>query len=77
MSDPLSSEKFAQFEHKLNDIHRALVGDPQLGHKGIVDRLANVETHVERHNRKLLVWGGTVAGGLAVLEFFKARLFGG
>lgn len=42
-------------------VERALVGEPTLGNRGLVHRVDTVEEKVEKHDRKLLVWGSLVA----------------
>lgn len=42
-------------------VERALVGEPTLGNRGLVHRVDAVEEKVEKHDRKLLVWGSLVA----------------
>lgn len=70
------SARMDKFERKLDEVHIALVGNPQLGHRGLVDRITTVERHVANHNSKFLTWGGIVIGVMAALEFLKTKLFG-
>ena len=64
------------FERKLDEVHMALVGNPQLGHRGLVDRVATVERHVASHNAKFLTWGGILIGVMTAFEFLETKLFG-
>ena len=60
-------------QSRVDEVHTALVGNPTLGHRGLVERVDAVEKTAERHDRKLLVWGailtaaGSVVGVVAQL----------
>lgn len=70
------SARMDSFERKLDEVHMALVGNPQLGHRGLVDRIATVERHVAAHNSKFLTWGGIMIGVMAAYEFLKTKFLG-
>jgi hypothetical protein len=46
-------------------VEKALIGDPEMGHKGIVNRLAEVEEYIEK-DKDLKK---KVTGGVIVLSF--------
>jgi len=69
-------------DEMLRDIKRALVGDPALGHQGLVSRqaqteeaLVQVKAEQDAQGKKLLLWGGMVAGASAVISFIKDKIF--
>lgn len=47
---------------QLNEVHSAIIGNAQLGQKGIIERLDSVEKYQDKD--KKFKW--TVAGGLSV-----------
>ncbi len=51
------------------EIKLALSGNSRLGHRGLVARLEQVESQVDRFNKKFLVWGGIVTGVCGTLQF--------
>lgn len=64
------NERMVKIEHQVADIHKALIGDPQLGLRGAMVRLEDVERKVSEHNLKLIAWGGIVVGAGAVIKLF-------
>ena len=52
-------------------VERALVGEPSLGNRGLVHRVDLVEDKVEKHDRKLLVWGSLIAAIGTAASFAK------
>lgn len=75
MISPEADRRLQAMEHTLDEIKGALVGNPKLGHKGLCQRLETIETRVEAHDRKLLVWGSVITAFLTAFEFLKDRLF--
>lgn len=57
-------------ETGIYDIKTALVGS-KFGQKGLVSRVDAVESRVEHHDRKLLVWGSILVAAGTVATFFK------
>ena len=55
-------------------VERALIGEPTLGNHGIVHRIEIIETKVDRHDRKLMLWGGLAAAAGAAAAFAKDML---
>ena len=53
------------------DIRTALLGNPALGHRGLVERVERVEVTVDRHDRKLLVWGSIIAAATVSVGLIK------
>lgn len=64
-------------DRTLDAIHAALVGNPSLGHKGLVARVEANERAVDGHDRKMIKWGGMIAGASLALQFAKDKVFGG
>jgi hypothetical protein len=52
------------------------VGNPKLGHKGLVARVETVEQLAERHDRKLLVGGAIVTAAVGLTQFLKDKILG-
>jgi len=69
-------DRLSNIETAVYEIRSALVGNPKLGHKGIVHRLDAVEVKAEASDRKLLVWGGIAAAAGTALSFAKDKLLG-
>lgn len=63
-------------EHKIDSIHRAVIGDPVYGHRGLLERVSTIEERVSMHNVKIITWSGIVIGIVATFEFFKTKFFG-
>ena len=73
--DNVSKRLDAQ-DQVLNRIEKALVGDPQMGNKGLVQRLNSVEKDVHAIDRKLIMWGSIATGAAMVLTETKRRFLG-
>lgn len=61
----------------LGAIHSALVGNPSLGHKGLVAQVREHDEAILDHNSKLVRWGGMVAGATLALGLIKDKFLGG
>jgi hypothetical protein len=72
----MSADEIASIRESLHRIEQALVGDPQMGHKGIAQRLSDVEKTTEEHSRKLWIWTGMGAGIGVALSHIKSKIFG-
>ena len=55
------------------------MGDPEMGHTGIAERLKSVEEQARETDRKLLIWSGAFTGGWMlislILTWLKGKLF--
>ena len=75
----MSQEELSSIKETLNRIEKALVGDPEMGHTGIADRLRSVETQAQETDRKLLIWSGMFTGAWMLisllLTYLKSKLF--
>ncbi len=73
----MSADELASIRESLHRIEKAIIGDPDVGHKGIAARVDDIEKKVEAHGRKLLLWSGIVAGASVIITHWKAKIFGG
>lgn len=75
----MSQEELSSIKETLNRIEKALVGDPEMGHTGIADRLRSVEEQAHETDRKLLIWSGMFTGAWMLisllLTYLKSKLF--
>lgn len=75
----ITVDEIKEIRTSLHEIKLAIVGQPELGNKGVIPRLKSVEEQVEDHDRKLLRWGTTISIIGAVIIFAKdaiaARFF--
>ena len=74
-------ERLSQIENTLSKIETALVGNLPLGHRGIVTRIASIETEqtaqtlrIEGHDRKLYLWSGIASAAALAATFLKDKL---
>ena len=63
-------------DKKLDAIHNALVGDPSMGHRGLISRVESNETRIREHDNKLLRWGGIITGASLAASMLKDKLTG-
>jgi len=75
----MSQEELSSIKEALNRIEKALVGDPEMGHTGIAERLKSVEAQAQETDRKLLLWSGIFTGAWMLisllLTYVKSKLF--
>ena len=69
--------KIVAIEHNVADIKLALIGNPELGHRGLVQRIDDTEKKVEAHDRKLFLWGGIMTFAVALVTLLKEKLMPG
>lgn len=77
MIDEAIHKRLDAQDAKLDAIHNALVGNPQLGHKGLVPRVDTLEQGYRDHDNKLLRWGGIVTGVSLTASLLKDKFLGG
>ncbi len=75
VASPTVEARLGNIEEGLHEIKLALVGNPKLGHRGLVARVELVETKVERHDRKLLVWGAIITAAGTGAAFAAQIIF--
>lgn len=68
-------ERLDNQDRVLNEIRCAIVGNPAMGHAGLVTRMNQLEDKVEGHGRKLLFATGALAGFSLLFDWFKGKLF--
>jgi hypothetical protein len=75
----MSQEELSSIKEALTRIEKALVGDPEMGHTGIAERLKSVEAQAQETDRKLLLWSGIFTGAWMLisllLTYVKSKLF--
>jgi hypothetical protein len=84
----MSEDQIRKIESQLKRISDALLGDEEMGHIGVVDRLKNVEATVneiqqerrdEKSQRKGMVWimttAGTIGGTIGGFIAWASGLF--
>ena len=72
----MSADEIQSIRESLHRIEKAIVGDPQMGHKGLAQRVTDVEVKADTSDRKLLVWGGIATGVSVVITHLKTKIFG-
>lgn len=72
----MSADDLRIVKDALHRIEKAIVGDSEMGHKGIADRLNDVEAKTDAMDKKLIRWGGVLLGASVVIEHLKTKLFG-
>jgi hypothetical protein len=65
---------FRKMASDVREIKLALVGDPEYGHRGLVQRVDAIERTQAEHDRKIYLWSGLAAAAGMVLTFFKDKL---
>jgi len=73
----MSTDELNALHRKLDAIHVAVVGDPSMGHQGLVARVAAIESEVKDHDQKFVKWGGVFLGIGLALEFVRSKILGG
>lgn len=76
VATPDVAEQLREIRDTQQEIRTALIGNPKLGHKGLVARVEAVEQLAERHDRKLLVWGGIVSAAVVTAQFLQEKILG-
>lgn len=56
----MTPENFNRLQESVDRIERAIVGDPKMGHRGIVDRMEWIERKVAGHEKQILKWMGAI-----------------
>lgn len=49
------------------DVHTAIVGKPEVGIKGLAQRMTDAEITLKTHDHRFTVWGAWIAGAVAVV----------
>ena len=66
---------------EMNKLSKAITGDPDFGHIGLVMRVTKLEDSDADQNKKLLILSSTTAAlssaATFVATYFKDKLFGG
>lgn len=58
----MTPESFDKLHSSVQRIEKAIVGDPDIGHRGIIERIDQMEERINSHERKLLRWGSGFVG---------------
>jgi hypothetical protein len=73
----MTPEKFDQLQESVSRIERAIVGDPDMGHRGIADRIEWVERKVAGHEKQILKWIGAITVIGMLVPFVTKMVFKG
>jgi hypothetical protein len=65
----MTPDAFDKLHSSVQRIEKAIVGDEAMGHKGIVERLEDMEHRLNAHEKKLLKWGGGFVGAGVVVSY--------
>lgn len=65
----MTPESFDKLHSSVQRIEKAIVGDPDMGHRGIVERIEHMESRLNAHEKKLLKWGGGFVGAGVVVSY--------
>ncbi len=57
----MTPDNFDRLQSSVDRIEKAIVGDPQMGHRGLAQRVEHIEQRVDSHDKKLLQWGAVFA----------------
>ena len=71
----MTPESFDKLHSSVQRIEKAIVGDLDMGHKGIAKRLYDVEKKTSEHSMRFYVWGGITTGAALIITHFKNKLF--
>jgi hypothetical protein len=77
------SNSFREMEGKMNELYNSIVGNSKLGFQGIVDRVSTLEKKIEKSEKQVISYKGTIIGfsaGFASIftiafELLKAKFF--
>ena len=70
------NEQLRAIRETQQEIRTALIGKPELGHKGLVHRVESIEAKVEAHERKIIIWSAGITAAVTALQLLKDRIFG-
>lgn len=59
----------------LREVHTAIVGNPTLGHKGLVERVDVLEKNDAKQEARFIQWGGAVMAAGVLLTYLKDKIF--
>lgn len=71
----MSHDEIAALNRKIDEIHVALVGNPEFGHDGIVHRVERVESKISDMDRTMIKWGGIAVGVSLMVTTLKEKIF--
>jgi hypothetical protein len=57
----MTPDNFDRLQSSVDRIEKAIVGDAQMGHRGLAQRVEHIEHRVDSHDKKLLQWGAVFA----------------
>lgn len=79
--DNLILTELRDTRNEINKLSKAITGDPDFGHVGLVHRVSKLEESDADQNKKLIILSSTTAflSSVAtfVVTYFKDKLFGG
>lgn len=69
----MSADELATIKETLARIEKAIIGDKEMGQRGIVERLTDLEKQIADHDKKLILWGGIVTGAVFALTHLRDK----
>lgn len=57
----MTPEAFSKLQSSVDRIEKAIIGDEDMGHRGLAQRVEHIEKRVDTHDKKLLQWGAAFA----------------
>jgi hypothetical protein len=68
----MTPEDLHKLQGSVDRIEKAIIGDEDMGHRGLAQRVEHIEKRVDSHDRRLLQWGAAFATvGVAASWIFK------
>lgn len=53
----------------LDEVHAAVIGNPKIGHRGLVTRVEDHDKRITTFENRLLIYSASAAGGAGVIVF--------
>jgi len=73
----MTPENFNRLQESVDRIERAIIGDKEMGHRGIADRIEWVERKVAGHEKQILKWMGAITVIGILVPFLTKFMFKG
>lgn len=75
---PASSNETREerYDRMLSEMHTAILGNEKFGQPGLVKRMADVESTVREHDRKIYLWSTIATAAGVALTSVKEKILG-